>query len=207
MFQLRNGSWLFRLSSRVSGGRMPGRRRAIMDFPLPGGPIQCGVLASLPLPGTLYAFLSFHVAKSGRLFLVRGQISPDVRMTGRSSSAVEEADHLTDVVSSGVLSMPSTTAASQALPAGKDQSFQPLAACGQRNGRAPRTGCKLSRRTRALPVHIRCGSRSVPDSAGCSQMPAASGRSWAVAPCGYQRSHIDHRPGRRETGDRLPGES
>ena len=27
-----------RLSCRVSGGRMDGRRFAIMDFPLPGGP-------------------------------------------------------------------------------------------------------------------------------------------------------------------------
>ena len=127
--------------------------------------------------GTLYAFLSFHVGKvRAGCFLSAGKYLPDVRMRDRQVFfSVEEADHLADVVSSINVNA-FHHGGFAGVPAGKDQSFQPLAACGQRNGQGTADGLQTSVEPELSRQH-QVRKPVAADSAGCSQNAGASGRS------------------------------
>ena len=164
-------------------------------LPASGRPDHQDVVAACRchFQGTLYAFLSFHVGKvRAGCFLSAGKYLPDVRMRDRQVFfSVEEADHLADVVSSIYVNA-FHHGGFAGVPAGKDQSFQPLAACGQRNGQGTADGLQTSVEPELSRQH-QVRKSVAADSAGCSQNAGGQrkvvGRSF-LADIG--RSHIDH---------------
>jgi hypothetical protein len=162
-------------SSSESGGRMPGRRCASIDLPVPGGPIRSSECA--PAAAIASARFAFGCPRTSARSGTPGVSSrgADVGRSGGIGSRPARCAHTASSVGAGCTMASRTSAASGALAAGSTNA-RPARRAESAIGSAPRIG-RSAPPSASSPANSYAGSSFAGIWPVAARIPSAIGRS------------------------------